>query len=113
MVKNALSFDFEEYFQVHGFQDSVSSRTWGAFDSRLRFSTERILERLAGAEVKATFFILGWNIDRDRELIKLIAAQGHEIASHGWSHKLIYHQTREEFFDDIHRSKTYTSHTGY
>jgi polysaccharide deacetylase family protein (PEP-CTERM system associated) len=105
VVENALSFDFEEYFQVHGFEDVVSAHMWDNLETRLRVSTEHILAWLEDAGTKATFFVLGWNIDRNQELIRLVADHGHEVASHGWAHRLVYTQSKEEFFDDIVRAK--------
>jgi len=55
--------------------------------------------------VRATFFILGWLAERYPHLIRTIKDQGHEIANHGYAHKLIYTQTKEEFRNDIRKSK--------
>jgi polysaccharide deacetylase family protein (PEP-CTERM system associated) len=105
VVPNALSFDVEEYFQVHGFQKHIPRDTWKDYESRLASSVENVLNRLASANVKATFFILSCNVQKDPAIVKEIASLGHEIGSHGWDHRLIYTQTRDEFFRDVERSK--------
>jgi len=112
---NALSIDVEDYFQVHAFSRVIKFEDWGNFECRVEDSTYRILEILNGLRqtlslpsrdsVKATFFILAWIAERYPHLIKEISLQGHEIASHGYNHKLIYQQTKEEFRDDIRKSK--------
>jgi len=105
VVRNALSFDFEEYFQVHGFEDRIDREWWASHESRLRPPTEKTLAWLAERNIKATFFVLGWNVERAAGLLKDISAQGHEVASHGWEHKLVYNQSRDEFYRDIERAK--------
>jgi len=56
-------------------------------------------------QTKATFFILGWIAKRYPHLVKEIHSRGHEIASHGYAHKVIYNQTPGEFREDIKTSK--------
>jgi polysaccharide deacetylase family protein (PEP-CTERM system associated) len=60
---------------------------------------------LCSRSVKATFFILGWVAENCPELVKRIAAEGHEIASHGYTHQRVCNQSRQEFRKDIRRSK--------
>jgi polysaccharide deacetylase family protein (PEP-CTERM system associated) len=103
-MQNALSFDIEEYFQVHAFETVVNRSDWGSYPARVVENTQRILRLLAAHDVKATFFILGWVAERFPELVREIAGQGHEIASHGYGHELIYRQSQEEFVVDLERS---------
>jgi polysaccharide deacetylase family protein (PEP-CTERM system associated) len=72
---------------------------------RVEANTDRILALFERAGVKATFFTLGWVAERSPELVKRIAAQGHEVASHGYSHQLIYNQTPDVFKEETRRSK--------
>lgn len=101
---NALTFDVEDYFQVSGFEKIIRYEDWDKFESRVVLNTEKILRILASHEVKATFFILGWIAERFPEIVKEIDKEGHEVASHGYAHKLIYNQTREQFSDDLKKS---------
>ena len=57
------------------------------------------------ADVKATFFVLGWVAERFPRLVRQIANGGHEIASHGYEHGLVYSMTAEEFRDDLRRAR--------
>jgi len=96
-MKNAFTIDVEDYFQVEGFARVVDRNSWDSFPRRVSGNTSRILEMLALKGARATFFVLGWVARRHPEIVREIAAAGHEVASHGMSHKLIYTQTPEEF----------------
>ena len=98
---NALTFDVEEHFQVHNFETVVDRSDWERFPSRVVDNTRCILRLLAEHEVYATFFVLGWVAERHPQLVCEIALAGHEIASHGYWHELIYRQTPEEFSRDV------------
>lgn len=101
---NALTIDVEEHFQVHAFEKVISRADWDGYPSRVAANTRRILRLLADQGVRATFFVLGWVADRQPELVREIAAAGHEIGTHGYWHELIYRQTADEFAADLHRS---------
>lgn len=94
---NAFTVDVEEYFQVEGFANAVDRDSWEGFRTRVGGSTSLLLEMLAQHKVRATFFVLGWVARKHPEIVKQIAASGHEVASHGMSHRLIYTQTPAEF----------------
>lgn len=102
---NALSFDIEDWFQVENLKGAISYNEWDNKELRVCQSTEKILRLLRKNETKATFFILGWIADKCPDLVKDIASQGHEIASHGFSHELIYNMTPDAFREDIRKSK--------
>lgn len=111
-VRNALSIDVEEYFQVHAFEKVIARTTWDQYASRVEGNTRRILDLLARYEVRATFFILGWIADRHPDLVREIAREGHEIATHGYWHELVYRQTPAEFAADLRQSLDAISRTG-
>lgn len=102
---NVLSVDVEEHFQVSAFEAVVQPRDWPRHESRVGRNTERMLRLFGDAGVKATFFVLGWVGERHPSLVRAIAAEGHEVASHGYAHRLVYDQTVEEFRDDVRRSR--------
>lgn len=102
---NALTVDVEDYFQVNAFADFVRREDWSAYPLRVEANTHRVLEILGGLEIHATFFILGWVAERCPNLIKEIYRRGHEIASHGYGHELIYQIGPERFREDIRRAK--------
>jgi len=102
---NAFSVDVEDWYQVSDFETVAPVPTWKRFESRILRNTQRLLDMLAEYGVKGTFFILSWNAERHPQLVRQIASMGHEIASHGYCHQLIYEQTPQEFRDDVLRSK--------
>jgi len=104
-IRNALTVDVEDYFHVSAFADSIDPRDWDKHPLRVEKNTRRLLDLFDECEVKATFFVLGWVADRSKDLIKEIAARGHEIACHGYSHQLVYNQTPDVFREETLRSK--------
>ena len=104
-IVNAMTVDVEDYFHVSVFDGVVPRHAWDGLESRVCANTERLLQIFDTAGVSATFFVLGWVADRFPSLVRRIAAQGHEIASHGYGHRLVYDLTEGAFRDDIRRSK--------
>jgi polysaccharide deacetylase family protein (PEP-CTERM system associated) len=102
---NGLSFDIEDWFQVENLKGAIHSTQWDSCDLRVVNNTRTILELLRKHRTRATFFILGWVAERCPGLVREITAAGHEIASHGYGHELIYTQSPEEFRTDLRRSK--------
>lgn len=104
-VTNAMTVDVEDYFHVSAFESVVSPKDWDVYESRVCRNTDRLLEIFDHAQVRATFFVLGWVAERFPDLVKRIASADHEIASHGYAHRLIYDQTPDEFRSDLRRSR--------
>jgi len=104
-IRNALSFDIEDYFQVSAFNGAVDRADWEHLERRVDFNTRRLLDLLAEHDTRATFYVLGWVAEREPALVRAIDAAGHEVACHGYSHKLIYTQSREEFAEETHRAR--------
>jgi polysaccharide deacetylase family protein (PEP-CTERM system associated) len=104
-ISNALTVDVEDYFQVSAFREQIDYRDWSDHESRVGANTRRVLDLFDEAGVKGTFFVLGWVADRDPSLTREIAGRGHEIACHGYSHSLIYRQSRAEFTQETLRAK--------
>ncbi|MCZ6500475.1 MAG: DUF3473 domain-containing protein, partial [Gammaproteobacteria bacterium] len=105
-ICNAFSVDVEDYFHVSAYSRVIARRDWDSFPSRVEANTRAMMEVLAEADVKGTFFVLGWVAERYPGLVSEIAAQGHEIACHGYSHKLIYRQSKKQFTEEAHRAKS-------
>jgi polysaccharide deacetylase family protein (PEP-CTERM system associated) len=104
-VVNAMTIDVEEYFHASVFNAVVPREAWDRRESRVCASTDRLLKILSDANVHASFFVLGWVAERYPEQIRRIAALGHEVASHGHSHQLVYEQTPSAFREDVKRAK--------
>jgi polysaccharide deacetylase family protein (PEP-CTERM system associated) len=105
VVVNMLTVDVEDYFHASVFDAAVPRDRWDDLESRVSANTDRLLAIFAEAGVRATFFVLGWVAERRPALVRRIAASGHEIASHGYGHRLVYGGTREEFRADLRRAK--------
>ena len=104
-IVNALSVDVEDYFQVQALSSAHPRESWDACESRVERNTNAILEIFAAANVKGTFFTLGWIAERHPALVRQIVAGGHELASHGYCHFRVDSQSPEEFRVDIRRTK--------
>ena len=102
---NALTIDVEDYFQVSAFAPHIGRQEWNSRECRIERNVTRILEMLARRQIKATFFTLGWIAERYPKLIRQIAEQGHEVASHGYGHERASDQSEEAFFADIQLAK--------
>jgi polysaccharide deacetylase family protein (PEP-CTERM system associated) len=102
---HALSFDVEEYFQVHAYTGVIDPALWDEYPSRVEIGTRAILDLLAEATVSATFFTLGWVARRQPALMRDIVAAGHELASHGYNHRRVDSQTPDEFRRDVRAAK--------
>lgn len=104
-ITHAMTVDVEDYYQVAAFFDVVKPEDWENWPSRVEANTDRLLQLFDDKGLKITFFILGWVAQRHPELVKRIHDQGHEIASHGYSHQFIYRQSPEIFREETLRSK--------
>ena len=104
-MRNALTIDVEDWFQVAAFFPYIDRSTWESRESRVVRNTERLLALLGERGIQATFFVLGWVAEREPALIRRIAAAGHEVACHGYSHELVYRQTPEVFRAETTRAK--------
>jgi polysaccharide deacetylase family protein (PEP-CTERM system associated) len=104
-ILNALTVDVEDYFQVSAFAPHIDVSAWGTMECRVERNIDRILELLAQANAKATFFTLGWIAERYPDLLRRIADSGHELASHGFSHGRASEQSPAQFLADIRLAK--------
>ncbi len=104
-VRHAMTVDVEDYFHVSAFAKVIKPSDWAQWPSTVERNTRTLLDLFDEFDIKATFFVLGWVAERHAGLIREIAARGHEIASHGYSHQLVYRQSPAEFRDETARSK--------
>lgn len=104
-VWNAFSVDVEEYFHVAAFEEVVEREAWHRFESRVGRSVQQVLKLLDEHQVKATLFVLGCVAEQHPRLLSEIAAQGHELAVHGYDHRRVTTMAPSEFREDIRRAK--------
>ena len=104
-VKHALTIDVEDWYHVENLRRAIPPERWSDMDARLDGNVDRLLALFSERDVKATFFVLGAAAERHPGVVRRIAEAGHEVASHGWSHDLIYRQEKETFRSETRRSK--------
>lgn len=104
-IRNAMTVDVEDYFQVSAFAPYISRDSWDHRPCRVERNVDVVLAMLADHRAHATFFTLGWIAERYPFMVRRIVAEGHELASHGYDHLRASEQSREEFTADIGRAK--------
>ncbi|MDX6749966.1 DUF3473 domain-containing protein [Geminicoccaceae bacterium 1502E] len=102
---HALTIDVEDWFQVWALSRHVPRASWDSRERRVAANTHRLLDLLGETGARATFFTLGWVAGREPALVRRIVAEGHELASHGWDHRLVYEQGEQEFRADVRRTR--------
>jgi polysaccharide deacetylase family protein (PEP-CTERM system associated) len=104
-LRNALSVDVEDWFHVGAFEKVISRDDWRSLECRVERNTDALLQMFDDADIKATFFTLGWVAERFPQLIRRIADEGHELANHGSEHDRVFTLGRQEFATDILRAR--------
>ena len=99
---NILTFDIEDWY--HANYDGVDLAAHREKGSNFRANMDLLLQLCSDTGCKATFFVLGCIGEEYPEVVKAIAAAGHEVASHGYGHQLAYKQSYEEFHADVIKS---------
>ncbi|OJZ17775.1 MAG: polysaccharide deacetylase [Thiobacillus sp. 65-29] len=105
MIKNAMSIDVEDYFQVSAFAPCIKRDDWDRLPCRVERNVDVILALLDDADTQATFFTLGWIAERYPQVVRRIVDSGHELASHGYGHERASDLTPNSFRHDIVRAK--------
>ncbi len=100
-----FTVDVEDWYQVENLKCVITRESWNRQESRVMENTFKILDLLDETNGRGTFFVLGYTAKRAVNLVKEICRRGHEIASHGFSHELIYQQSPSRFKEDIRKSK--------
>lgn len=101
-----MTIDVEDYFHVAALANSIRRDDWEHLEYRAEASTRRLLDLFGKKSISATFFVLGWVAKRSPGLVKEIARAGHEVASHGMSHQLVYLQSPDEFERETRDAKS-------
>lgn len=105
LLRNAMTIDVEDYFQVSAFAPYIARSDWDACECRVERNMERILALLERHDTRATFFTLGWVAERYPALVRRIVAAGHELASHGYGHERASDLSPAQFRADVTRAK--------
>ena len=104
-MRNALSVDVEDWFQVGAFETVIDRASWDSLECRVERNTDAVLALFDEAGIKGTFFTLGWVAERYPALLRRIVGSGHEIASHGYGHDRVFTFTPEQFGADLQHSR--------
>ena len=110
-IRHHFTVDVEEAFQVSALAPFVERTMWDRMPSRVEHGVDVLLELLEEHGARGTFFVLGWVGERNRALVRRIAAAGHEIASHGWGHERVTDLAPEEFRESVRSSKALLEET--
>lgn len=105
MQKSVFSVDVEEWFHILDVPSTPALAEWGALESRVEKSFRSMLDVFAEKNVRTTLFFLAWVAERYPHLVREAVAGGHEIASHGYAHELVFRQDRTTFTSDITKAK--------
>jgi len=100
-----MTVDVEDYFQVENFKSVIQYQDWNRYELRVEKNIDCLLEIFDTTNTKATFFVLGWIAEKRPDMVKKISAAGHEIASHGCNHNLLYNMKKSELKDDLLKSR--------
>jgi polysaccharide deacetylase family protein (PEP-CTERM system associated) len=100
-MNHAFTVDVEDWYQGI----PIGGETRRSAQKRLDIGLGLLLEILAEHHTRGTFFLLGPVAQEHPSLVKRIAAEGHELGCHGWSHDLLYEMTPERFLDETRRAR--------
>jgi len=105
MQTSIFSVDVEDWFHLLDDPSVPTMDRWAGLPSCVEKNFARLLDLFSEKNVQVTCFFLGWVAERYPHLVKEAAARGHEVASHGYGHRLVYEQSRDEFYGDVHRAR--------
>ena len=100
-----FTIDVEDWFHILDVPSTPPLSAWQDLPSRVERNHLRLLDLLSQSQARATCFFLGWIAERFPHLVRETVQRGHEVASHGYSHRLAYEMTQSEFRDDVRRSR--------
>jgi polysaccharide deacetylase family protein (PEP-CTERM system associated) len=105
MPTSVFSVDVEDWFHILDVPSAPAISEWANLPSRVEKNFYKLLDIFSEYPVQVTCFFLGWVAERFPHIVKEAAVRGHEIASHGYGHRLVYQQSRQEFYEDAHRAR--------
>jgi len=105
-IKNILTVDVEDYFQVEAFSSTVLRASWDEYPSRVVDNCQRLLDLFDFHGARGTFFVLGWIAQRHPRLVREIHQRGHELGCHSFWHHRISSLTPQQFRTDTRNAQT-------
>ena len=107
-----FSVDVEDWFHILDLPNTPELEQWPALQSDVVKNTRRMFAIFRQHDVKCTLFFLAWVAERWPALVKEAVEDGHEVASHGYAHELVYTITEQRFYDDISKAKDIIERAG-
>lgn len=104
-IRNAISVDVEDYFHTEAMSAAAPRSSWETFSPHVEANTVALYEIFAQYQVKATFFFLGWVVERCPKLVRMATELGHEVGCHSYWHRPVFQMTSQEFWDDTYRAR--------
>jgi polysaccharide deacetylase family protein (PEP-CTERM system associated) len=104
-LSNIVTVDVEDWYHICGTDDQVPTSQWDKYETRVKKNTEKILQAFLDRKIMGTFFVLGYIAEHYPEIVEMIEREGHEIATHGYSHMQVYRQKPEDFKSELLKSK--------
>lgn len=104
-MKHIFSIDVEDWFHILELETAPSQNQWESLESRVEHNFLTLLDMLDDHNISATCFFLGWIAEKYPHLVTEAASRSHEIASHGYSHQLVYNLTEKQFYEDLRKTK--------
>ncbi len=105
MQTSIFSVDVEDWFHILDVPSAPALAEWSGLPSRVEKNFSKLLDLFSEEKVHVTCFFLGWIGEHFPHLVKEAASRGHEIASHGYGHRLVYEQGRDDFYEDVRRAR--------
>jgi polysaccharide deacetylase family protein (PEP-CTERM system associated) len=99
---NFLTFDIEEMY--HANYGNINFEQYNGQPTQLDSLVDRLIALCETYNIKSTCFVLGSVAFKKPGIVKKLHRAGHEIASHGFGHTLVYQMSRESFQKDLKRS---------
>lgn len=104
-MKCIFSVDIEDWYHISGLPNTPKLTEWESLPSRVDKNFIQLLNIFSRKGVQVTCFFLGWMAQKFPHLVREAKERGHEIASHGYSHKLAYEMSKDEFLQDVRKAK--------
>lgn len=100
-----FSIDVEDWFHILDLPSTPGISSWDSLPSSVEKNFLRLLDLFDESGVATTCFFLGWIAERFPHLVREAERRGHEIASHGYAHRLVYEMSEQDFLEDALRSR--------
>lgn len=104
-LKNIFTVDVEDWYHILDIPSAPAISAWASLPVRVEANFRNLLDLFSAKNVRTTCFFLGWIAERFPHLVREAAERGHEVASHGYAHRLVFEMTAQEFREDAMKSR--------